>query len=240
MEGWLFTAGLIGAAGSFVATIVLSLAVRAVGERAERLAKPIALFLFLVLGFSIVPVFVGLFVAGAGHVIPVPLDWLEKNDTLIVLVFWAVFLLGLIVAYPAMVKDGFFGPEREAGGGRPKGPTWPPLDYQIKHASAIMLAKTMDDGAYEVLGLWKAPAEFLFQEGSAALIETKSFRLLGYEPKTGQEVVFFFMNRPPYNEPIELLPVEEGRVVFAPGDATVREEMAPGELKARVRRLIKG
>jgi hypothetical protein len=146
-----------------------------------------------------------------------------------------VFLLGLLIAYPAMLKDGFFGPE--SGGGKPKGPTWPPLDYQIKHASAIMLAKTRDDGAYDVLGLWKAPAEFMFQEGSAALIETKSFMLLGYKPKEGQEVVFFFMDS---NSPVELLPAENGTVVFAPGDATVREELSLGELEARVRSLIKG
>ncbi|MEW6035605.1 MAG: hypothetical protein AB1529_03260 [Candidatus Micrarchaeota archaeon] len=208
----------------------------------EKAVKALALALFVVLGFSIVPVMVGVFVfmLDEAGITGFPADAFIENDMLLVYLFWAVYAIGMVIAFPAMKKD-FFGPD---GGGeaKPHGPTWPPLDYQIKTAGAIFLARTIGDepsAAYEVLEIWKKPEGFMFKKGDAAAIDTKFFQLLGYRPEDGQLVVFFIMDKPPYDSPVELLPAADGRVVFAPGDPTVREELSISGLKERVLRAVR-
>lgn len=69
--------------------------------------------LFLVLGFSLVPVLVKLFTDALPEIIresTIPI-MIKENATNIVYGFWFVYALGIIIALPAMIKDVFFGPE---------------------------------------------------------------------------------------------------------------------------------
>jgi MFS family permease len=245
-----FDYSLVAAVSCFIAFIVLSiigsiLEKRIRGETYEKAGKLMIIVffaLFLVFGFSIVPLAIGIFIPLLKQVVPIPIDFLEQNDMLIVYFFWAVYMIGLIIALPTMIKGGFFEPEKKQeareSGGKPPGLTWPPLDYQIKHAGAIMLARTEKKGesaSYTVLEAWKRPQkDFPFKKGEPADITTRFFELQGYAPEDRQLVVFFFSNKPPYNELLELLPVIGSYVMYAPSDTTVQEYLGLGDLKKRV------
>ncbi len=244
MDAAIFALGAVVSVSVILAYIAMAIAGAIIRPRIkdakalEKAVKALALALFAVLGLSIVPVMVGVFVfmLDEAGITGFPADVFIENDMLLVYLFWAVYAIGMIIAFPAMKKD-FFGPDEGGEVRKPHGPTWPPLDYQIKTAAAIFLAKTIGDepsAAYEVLEIWKRPPEgFMFKKGDAAAIDTKFFQLLGYKPEAGQLVVFFIMDKPPYDSPVELLPAADGRVVFAPGDPTVREELSIKELKRR-------
>lgn len=75
--------------------------------------KVFAFTLFLVIGFSLVPILVKLFTDALPEIITestIPI-MIKENATNIVYGFWVVYALGIIIALPAMIKDGFFGPE---------------------------------------------------------------------------------------------------------------------------------
>lgn len=74
-----------------------------------------AFTLFLVIGFSLVPILVKLFTDALPEIITetnIPLT-IKENAMTIVYGFWVVYALGIIIALPAMIKDGFFDPENE-------------------------------------------------------------------------------------------------------------------------------
>lgn len=77
--------------------------------------KAFAFTLFLVIGFSLVPILVKLFTDALPEIITestIPL-MIKENAMSIVYGFWVVYALGIIIALPAMIKDGFFDPENE-------------------------------------------------------------------------------------------------------------------------------
>jgi hypothetical protein len=92
-------------AGSILQRAMMDAAtVRKIGKAAIALS----FFLFLVLGFSIIPLAVGIFIPLLEQVIPAPVDFISQNDMLIVYALWVIYAVGLIIALPRMIKDGFF------------------------------------------------------------------------------------------------------------------------------------
>jgi hypothetical protein len=82
-------------------------------EKMSVYGKVSAFTLFLVIGFSLVPILVKLFTDALPEIITestFPLT-VKENAMNIVYVFWVVYALGIIIALPAMIKDGFFDPE---------------------------------------------------------------------------------------------------------------------------------
>jgi hypothetical protein len=118
MNELVFAAGCICAAGSFLMLILISVAGgvferrikdEAGRKKAERISLSIAFALFLILGFSMVPVMVGAFTYALPSVIPADVGFITGNDTLIVLAFWAAYLAGLVILLPEAKKE-FFAP----------------------------------------------------------------------------------------------------------------------------------
>ena len=102
----------------------------------------------------------------------------------------------------------------------------PQLDYQIKHAGGIHVCTTaVDEG-----GVSYAVAETLKGAAPHGPLhpDTKSFQLLGYEPSDGESVVLFFS---PKNQLIELMPLCNGKITYAPGDASMRKDLTPDDLR---------
>ena len=111
--------------GAFVATILLSI-VGVILEnsgfrpsQSERIAIMVfAFILFLIMAFSVVPVMVKSFFYLFDKMRPVsvygPLpSWLiaiKEKHMIIVYVTWAMYIFGLLIALPFMIKDGFFNP----------------------------------------------------------------------------------------------------------------------------------
>lgn len=76
-------------------------------------AKISAFMIFLVIGFSFVPIAVKFFADFLPDFMknsPLP-QMVKDNGMIIVYVFWGIVLAGLIIAMPAMIKSGFFKPE---------------------------------------------------------------------------------------------------------------------------------
>jgi hypothetical protein len=75
------------------------------------IGKIIIFILFLAFGFSIVPLMIKLFIYLQGVIGNSEL-WLVKmlNDNYwtAVGIVWGIFILGFLIALPAMMKDGFF------------------------------------------------------------------------------------------------------------------------------------
>lgn len=75
------------------------------------IAKIFIFVLFLLFGFGMVPLMIKLFlylqnqIGNSGHWV---VTFLNNNFWLAVLLVWGIFLLGFLIAWPAMVKDGFF------------------------------------------------------------------------------------------------------------------------------------
>lgn len=210
----------------------------------------IAVFLlFLIFGFSIVPIMIDAFVYGLEQInfnIAI-LDAIKQNSMLIVFVFWIVYALGIIIALPEMITSGFFEPgvekDRTAteimdNATRQPGNALPPLEYQIKAAGVVILAKTeiaSSSVSYKVLEIWKlARKGASFKIGQSSKVDTKMFQLLGYVPKQDQLVVFLFMNETPPTTLLEMLPVTDGKVLYSPSDLTVQQNLTLANLKQKV------
>jgi len=208
--------------------------------------KTTAFVLFLIIGFSAVPIMVKFFTDALPDIIKessIP-KILQENAMNIVYGFWVVYVLGLLVAFPAMQKSGFFAPELPEGfkdspsQTAPKG-ALPPIEYQINASPIIFLAKTeINNGQimFHIEEVWvqTIPDKTLVQNTSVS-IETGIFELLGYKPKNGQEVVFFFHKEGiPLKKPLEILPVQEGKITYGPTDPTVTKILTKEELKQKV------
>jgi hypothetical protein len=66
--------------------------------------------LFLALGFASVPILLRIFTtlqARIGNGDLPPVRWIRKNEFVISCSVWGIFLLGLIIALPAVFKDWF-------------------------------------------------------------------------------------------------------------------------------------
>ncbi len=263
MEEWFFYSSAAAAACSFLMLIALSLAGGALERRmkggeaagkAGSIVKTIVFALFLVLGFSFVPVAVGLFFPALRDVVPIDIGFLAENDMLFVFGAWAVYIIGLAIAFPELKRD-FLGVPETAGGGKggagsaeagagasdigaAAGPGTPSLDDAIMRAGAIVLADTRmrgDSAGYRVAEVWKRPeGGFPLRKGMDAPFADGPFRGRGYVPVERQQVVFFIRDRPPYDEAEGLLPVVGDYVMYAPSDAGAQEFLPLSDLKKRV------
>jgi hypothetical protein len=73
--------------------------------------KVLNLLIFAVIGFSLVPVALRLFLsmqAGAGNGDLVVIRWLAANEPGVVYSIWGLFAAGLAIAFPAALKGGLF------------------------------------------------------------------------------------------------------------------------------------
>ncbi len=108
----------------------------------------------------------------------------------------------------------------------------PPLEYQIRHSKLILLGVTSRDSggiAYVVEEAWHGTSP-----ERAIRTDTKIFELLGYTPVPGERVVLIFHE----DELLEILPVRNGMVVYAPVDLSVRTELSLEAFKERVRSVF--
>jgi hypothetical protein len=67
--------------------------------------------LFLILGFSVIPLFVRLFVVmqiKIGHGELAPIKFLKENEKVVVYCIWAFLAIGLCIALPGSIEEGFF------------------------------------------------------------------------------------------------------------------------------------
>jgi ABC-type sulfate transport system permease subunit len=127
MDGDVFNLGLLAAGLAFLGIIALSaiggLLERSIKSEAEKkkfgkISVVLAFSLFVILCFSLVPVFVGVFVSLLKGAVPADIGFIEKNDMLIVFGFWAIIVIGLAIALPFMKKDDFFSETGKQGAGR--------------------------------------------------------------------------------------------------------------------------
>lgn len=147
--------------------------------------------------------------------------------------FWALFAAGLAVAMPAMIRDGFFAPE--TAGARPPAGAQPPLEYQIAVTPRIVLTDTRIEGdrvSYDVRETWRQVAYQAPGEQRPVTPDISTWKLLGYAPRAGQAVLLFLAPRSDGAEDArELLPVTDGRVTYAPADASVTRVLTLDEMK---------
>ncbi len=160
--------------------------------------------------------------------------------------FWAVYLLGLAVALPAMIKDGFFTP-RPAGAAderaqAPKG-AMPPLEHQVRHAGQILLCRTDIRDAvvrYVVLEVMKQARPIIRVDvGYTLELNTRGFELLGYRPEHDVPVVFFFSEPDATGKTLLELLVSRGETMTypsyqAPYDPTVFRVLTREELRRMI------
>jgi hypothetical protein len=98
----------------------------------------------------------------------------------------------------------------------------PSLDYQLKHAASVLLCTTAREG-YTVDESLKGPTIFT--------PDVKMFELLGYRRVVGEKVVLIVIDS---GQIVDLMPVEENRILYAPSDASVREALTLNELRDRL------
>ena len=103
----------------------------------------------------------------------------------------------------------------------------PPLEYQIAHLDRIVVCVTAAEGAYVVEDALKGS-----RQPSTFKPDVGTFKLLGYVPVVGEQAVLFVSAS---GQVVELLPVKNGWVDYAPADDAVRRRLALHELKALVR-----
>jgi len=101
------------------------------------------------------------------------------------------------------------------------------LEYQIEHLDRIVVCATAAEGAYVVEDALKGS-----RTPSTFTPDVETFKLLGYAPVVGEQAVLFATAA---GQVVELLPVKNGRVDYAPADDIVRRRLALHELKALVR-----
>jgi hypothetical protein len=96
-------------AGSIIAGL-LGPRGHAVDPQAEKTMIIIYGALFLALAFAAVPIFLRVFTVlqtqiGNGDLPPI--RWIKKHESAIAYGVWGIFLLGLIIALPTIIKDWF-------------------------------------------------------------------------------------------------------------------------------------
>jgi hypothetical protein len=169
--------------------------------------------------------------------------FLVEHRERIILVWRGVYVAGLLIALPTMIRNGFFTPDSVDTGTVPPAGTagaQPPLEYQVDAAPIILLARTKldhDVPFYQAKESWKAAVPWWPTEGPVTVApEIETHRLLGYVPENGQDVVLFFtVEGWLATRPLEILPVVEGRLNYAPHDASVRRTLSVAELREMVR-----
>lgn len=246
--------------GALGLAIVLSLFGHVLGPRlwgatpedtaaAGRVMLPVFFGLFLVIGFSAVPLLANLFVsslerlwAGMG-LLERPLNaqvmaLLHRHHVHAVVAVWALFAVGLIIAAPHMMREWR---EASTAGGRDAPPgAVPPLEYQVRHARQILLLRTDMQGGvarYGVLGLLKQTQAIVPASAPLLEIDTASFELLGYKPAHDRQVVMFFSEPDSTGKTLfeMLLPAPDGTMRYpayaASRDPTISRTLTLEELR---------
>jgi hypothetical protein len=121
MDSRIFLGSLLVAGACFASFILISALGSLLGKtfpgpsrgKAGAMMMKLSFALFVIFGFSLVPLLVGSFIALLKDVVPVPIGLIEENDMLIVCAFWAAYAIGLAMAIPAMIKGGFFKAENK-------------------------------------------------------------------------------------------------------------------------------
>ena len=84
----------------------------------ESTVKAVVFALFLACGYSAVPLMIKLFLAGQrsiGNAAAAPIVWLEAHEVAVVVGVWLFVSLGVAIAVPAAISDGFFASSGEGG-----------------------------------------------------------------------------------------------------------------------------
>jgi len=219
---------------------------------AGQVMLPIFFGLFLVLGFSALPLMTNLFVSGlerlwaSAGLLERPLNAkvmarLHRHQVHFVLAVWGMFIVGLVIAAPHILRD--WAAERSpavSAANAPKG-AMPPLEYQVRHAKQILLLRTdIRNGVirYGVLGLLKQ-TQVIVPTNAPGLLEinTRSFELLGYQPAHDRQVVMFFSEPDSTGKTLFeiLLPAADGKMTYpayaAPNDPTIAKTLTLDELQ---------
>ncbi len=211
--------------------------------------------LFLVLGFSALPLMTNLFVAGLERLwssmglLERPLHaniiaLLHRHQVHFVVGVWSMYVVGLILAAPHMIRDWEL--ERSArvsAAHAPKG-AMPPLEHQVRHARQILLLRTDIQGGvvrYGVLGRLKQTQPIVATNAPGLLeINTATFELLGYRPAHYRQVVMFFSEPDSTEKTLFelLLPAADGTMTYpayaAPHDPTISKTLTLEELRQLV------
>ena len=253
--------------GALALTILLSLFGHIVGPRlwgatpedtksAGQVMLPIFFGLFLVIGFSALPLMTNLFVSGlesmwAGMgLLERPLHarlmaLLHRHQVHFVLIVWGIFVIGLILAAPHIIGawNEATSPSAASNRGAPKG-ALPPLEHQVRHAKQILLLRTDIQGGrvrYGLLGLLKQAQPVISTEAPGLLeIDTRSFELLGYKPVHDRPVVMFFSEPDSTGKTLFelLLPAPDGTMAYpayaAPPDPTISRRLSLDELRRMI------
>ena len=251
--------------GALGLTVLLSLFGHLAGPRiwgatpedtraAGQVMLPVFFGLFLLLGFSALPLMTNLFVAGLERMwagmglLERPLNarvmaLVHRHHVHFVLVAWGLAAAGLIIAAPHLVRA--WGEETSAAGVRatPKG-AMPSLEHQVRHARQILLLRTdIRDGVirYGVLGLLKQTQSIVAANAPGLLnIDTKGFELLGYKPAHERQVVMFFGEPDSTGKALfeMLLPAADGTMSYpayaAPYDPAIMKKLTLEELRQMI------
>lgn len=253
--------------GALGLTVLLSLFGHIVGPRiwgatpqdieaAGQVMLPAFFCLFLVLGFSALPLMSSLFVSGLERLwagmglLERPLHariiaLLHQYQVTFVVVVWGVYLAGLMIAAPHIIRGWSEASPAPAAGSRgvPKG-AMPPLDYQVRHARQILLLRTDVQGGvvrYGILGLLKQTQPIIATDAPGLLeINTAGFELLGYKPAHDRQVVMFFSAPDSTGKTLFelLLPAPDGTMTYpayaAPRDPAISRTLTLEELRRMV------
>jgi hypothetical protein len=246
--------------GALGVTVLLSLLGHLVAPRiwgtspaetaaAGRFILPIFFGLFLVIGFSALPLAANLFVSGLERMwasmglLERPLNakvmaLVHKHHVHIVLAGWGIFVAGLVIASPYILRE--WAAEQPSPVSAPKG-AMPPLDHQVRHAKQILLVRTdIQHGTvrYGILGLLKQTRSVVPANAPGLLeINTRSFELLGYKPAHDRQVVMFFSEPDSTGRTLFeiLLPTADGTMAYpayaAPYDPTIARTITLDELR---------
>ncbi len=210
---------------------------------------PIFFGLFLVIGFSALPLAANLFVSGLERMwtgmglMERPLNakvmaLVHQHHVHFVLAAWGIFIVGLVIAAPYILRD--WAAEQSSPVSAPKG-AMPPLDYQVRHAKQILLLRTdIQNGTvrYGILGLVKQTRAVIPANAPGLLeINTRNFELLGYQPAHDRQVVMFFSEPDSTGKTLFeiLLPAADGTMAYpayaAPNDPTFARTITLDELR---------
>ena len=138
-----------------------------------------------------------------------------------------------------------FAEPQKTGALKPPG-AQPPIEHQIAAASAIARCITEINGKetrYRALEIWKGKIPGFSPKTPYVSLKTRMRELLGFVPMDHQEVIVFLLpseiaiaqKQARHSlQPLELLPVKNGKILYAPDDPSVRTEISLESLKKKI------
>jgi hypothetical protein len=85
--------------------------IEALGPMGITAIKSACFALFCGIGFSLMPILIKFFISaqikiGNGELFPI--KWIQAHEQAVIYGFWILYVIGLCIAVPAAIKDGFF------------------------------------------------------------------------------------------------------------------------------------